>query len=151
MARWRMLQAQTEALCGMRLLLEQERPALPELLFSSAGYISSVSGAQQAADRLIRTAEILESQPLRPLSDAYADACARIVAPWEKTEERQAMEMLFRQLGSGTADMRGQAVAACVRRLRPLEEEAHAEAQRGGKMCMQLGMLLGVMAGIVLW
>ena len=31
MARWRMLNALTDALGGMRLLLEQERPALPEL------------------------------------------------------------------------------------------------------------------------
>ena len=150
-ARWRMLQAEMEALCGMRILLEQERPALPELLISCAGYISSGMGADQIAQRLMETAEKIEKHPLLPLADAYACACAQIQAPWEHAEERSAMEMLFRQLGSGTADMRTQAAAACVRKLRPLEEEARGEAQRGGRMCMQLGMLLGVMAGIALW
>lgn len=150
-ARWRMLQAEMDAVSGMRLLLEQERPALPELLFSCAGYISSGTGADQMAERLICTAETLEKQPLRPLAEAYAAACMQIASPWEKPEEGAAMEMLFRQLDCGTADMRGQAAAACLRKLRPLEEEARAEAQRGGRMCMQLGMLLGIMAGIALW
>ena len=61
------------------------------------------------------------------------------------------MEMLFRQLGSGTAAMREQAAAACIRRLRPLEEAARKEAEQGGKLCMQLGLLLGLMAGIAVW
>ena len=150
-ARWRMIQAEMDAVSGMRLLLEQERPALTELLFSCAGYLSTGMGANQTAERLILTAETMEKHPLKPLQDAYAAACIQIAAPWERTEERQVMEILFRQLSSGTVDMRTQAAAACVRKLRPLEEEARAEAQRGGRMCMQLGVLLGIMAGIALW
>ena len=54
------------------------------------------------------------------LGEAYAQACAQIPIPWEKAEEREAMRALFLQLGSGTAAMRAQAAAACLRRLRPL-------------------------------
>ena len=151
MTRWVMLNALMDALGGMRLLLEQERPALPELLSDCAGYIAGGSGADQAAGRLRLTAEILAQEPLRGVAEAYALACAKVYAPWEEQEERAAMEMLFRQLGSGTAAMREQAAAACIRRLRPLAEEARTEAERGGKLCMQLGMLLGLMAGIALW
>ena len=151
MSRLRMLDALSDALGGMRLLLEQERPALTELLSDCAGYISDGNGAEQAARRLRLTAEILEQEPLRGVADAYASACAKVYAPWERQEERAAMEMLFRQLGCGTAAMREQAAAACIRRLRPLAEEARKEAEKGGKLCMQLGMLLGLMAGIALW
>ena len=151
LARWRMLCAEMDALGGMRLLLEQERPALTELLCDCAGYVSDGSGAQQVAKRLRLTAQTLENQPLVGIAQAYAAACCQISAPWEKDEERAAMEMLFRQLGSGTASMREQAAAACIRRLRPLSEYAHQEAEKGGRLCMQLGMLLGLMAGIALW
>ena len=151
MARWRMISAYADALGGMRLLLEQERPALPELLSDCAGYIAHGSGAEEAAKRLRLTARFLEQQPLLQVSDAYASACAKVYAPWEKPEEYAAMEMLFRQLGLGTAAMREQAAAACIRRLRPLAEDARKEAEKGGKLCMQLGILLGLMAGIALW
>jgi len=150
-ARWAMLNALIDALSGMRLLLEQERPALPELISDSAGYISAGNGAEQAARRLRLTAEMLAQEPLGGVARAYELACAKVCAPWEKQEERSSMEIFFRQLGSGTASMREQAAAACIRRLRPLAEEARAEAERGGKLCMQLGMLLGMMAGIALW
>lgn len=151
LARWRMLSAWMEAISGMRVLLEQERPSLPELLQSAAECISSETGAQQAAQRLKHTAHSIASQPLLSVADAYASACCKITAPWEKQEERAAVERLFRQLGSGTAAMREQAAAACLRRLKPLEEHARTEAEKGGRLCMQLGMLLGLMAGIALW
>lgn len=61
------------------------------------------------------------------------------------------MEQLFSQLGAGTAAMRERAVSACLRRLGPLMDSAQREAENGGKICMQLGMLLGLMAGIILW
>ena len=61
------------------------------------------------------------------------------------------MRALFLQLGSGTAAMRAQAAAACLRRLRPLEEDARREAETGGGLVMRLGLLLGLMAGIALW
>ena len=47
--------------------------------------------------------------------------------------------------------MREQAAAACIRRLKPLAEKAQQEAEKAGKLCVQLGMLLGLMAGIILW
>lgn len=150
-ARWRMLRALVEALGFMRLMLEQERPALPELLTQSAACAGTGSGCTEAAKRLMLTAEGLVREPLSGVACAYAKACALIPAPWEQTEEKQAMENLFAQLGSGSAAMREQAVAACLRRLRPLLDAAQQEAERGGKLCMQLGALLGLMAGIALW
>ena len=151
LSRWRMLQAQLDMLSGMRLLLEQERPALPELLLQCAGYAGAGMGADQAAQRLVTAANLLLQSPLQGVSSAYHSACIQIPAEWEKTEEQTILEQLFRQLGSGTAAMREQAVASCIRRLRPLEETARREAERGGKLCMQLGLLLGLMAGIAVW
>lgn len=151
LSRWRMLQAQLDMLGGMRLLLEQERPALPELLLQCAGYAGKGIGAEQAAQRLSAAAQMLLQSPMEGIAGAYLSACMQIPADWEKTEERAAMEQLFQQLGSGTAAMREQAVAACIRRLRPLEETARREAEQGGRLCMQLGLLLGLMAGIAVW
>lgn len=149
--RFQMLRAETEMLGGMRLMLEQERLSIPELLTISATYASNGSGAQEAARRFMLASEALVREPLVGLPAAYAQACARISAPWEQTEERSAMEQLFSQLGTGTAAMREQAVSACLRRLKPLVESSRVEAENGGRMCMQLGMLLGLMAGIILW
>ena len=151
MARWRMLRAEMDALSGMRLLLEQERPAMPELLMQCAGYVSPGNGSQQVAGRLQRAAQALEKEAMLGVSGAYALACREIHIPWEREEERSAMEIFFRQLGGGTASMREQAAAACIRRLRPLEETAADAAEKGGRLCMQLGMLTGLMAGIILW
>ena len=151
LARWRMLRALTEALGFMRLMLEQERPPLPELLNQSAACMGSGSGCDEVAKRFQRTAEEMVLQPLSGVACAYAKACAEIPMPWEQAEERCAMESLFAQLGSGTATMREQAAASCLRRLRPLLESAQTEAKRGGRLCMQLGALLGLMAGIALW
>lgn len=151
LCRLRMLRAEIEALGGMRLLLEQERPAMPDLLLSCAGYAPGGPGGDVVASRFTRAAQELLREPLSGLDAAYARACVQTPAPWERLEERAAMEMLFRQLGSGSAAMREQAAAACVRRLKPLEEAARDEAETGGKLCVQLGMLLGLMAGILLW
>lgn len=151
LCRLRMLQSELEAIGGMRLLLEQERPSLTELLTSAAGYVGAGCGADQVAKRLILTSEKLRVSPYTGLAEAYAAACTETAAPWEQEEERAAMEMLFTQLGSGTAVMREQAAAACARRLKPLAEAAQAEADKGGKLSMQLGVLLGLMAGIALW
>ena len=149
--RFSMLQAEVEMLGGMRLLLEQERPAIPELLSACATYASGGGGAEIAARRWMLVSELIVTEPLLGLSAAYARACARIPAPWEQAEEKAALEMLFLQAGSGTAAMREQAAAACLRRLRPIAEAAQHEAQRGGRLCMQLGVLLGLMLGIALW
>lgn len=151
LARYHMLLALTDVLGGMRLLLEQERPSVPDLLCMSATWASHGAGRDQVAARLMLAAEALIREPFLQVAHAYALACAQIPAPWEQAAERSAMESLFAQLGSGTAAMREQAAAACLRRLKPLVESARTEAERGGKLCMQLGMLLGLMAGIVLW
>lgn len=146
-----MLSSWCEALGGMRLLLEQERLSMPDLLTTSATWASHGTGGEQVAKRLMLTAEAVIRDPFLSLCDAYALACAQISASWEMAEEKEALQSLFSQLGSGTAAMREQAVAACLRRLRPLADEAYKEAQRGGRLCMQLGMILGLMAGIALW
>ena len=78
-------------------------------------------------------------------------ACAESAVPWEQEEEKSAMDSLFAQLGTGTAAMRERTVAACIRRLKPVCEKAYTEAEKGGRLCMQLGMLLGLMTGIALW
>ena len=151
MARWRMLAAELDVLGGMRLLLEQERPALTDLISECAGYVSQGTGAEQVAQRLKTSAQLMRHSPMLSLVEAYDLACGQIRAPWEHEEEQAAMSILFRQLGVGTASMREQAAAACMRRLKPLEETARADAEKAGRLCMQLGMLLGLMAGIALW
>lgn len=150
-ARLNMLRAQEDALGALRQLLEQERVGLPELLRISANHAPMGLGGEQVSRRLLLTADLLEKEPLLGLSKAFEKACDSVSAPWEKTEERAAMDMLFMQLGVGTAAMRAQAVAACLRRLKPISETARAGAENGGKLCMQLGMLLGLMVGIAVW
>lgn len=151
MLRLNMLSASLETLNAMRLLLETERLPLPELLENCAEYAGEGGGAQIISQRLRHTADRLRHQPLEGLSSAYACACVQTAAAWEQEEEKTAMDSLFAQLGTGTAAMREQAAAACIRRLKPVCEKAQAEAEKGGRLCMQLGMLLGLMAGIALW
>jgi len=151
MLRFQMISAMMDALGGMRLFLEQERPALPELLSLSATCASGNTGGDLTARRLMLVSEALVRDPMLSLSDAYARACAQIPTPWEQADERAVLETLFAQLGSGTAAMREQAVSACLRRLKPIAQSAQTEAENGGKLCMQLGMLLGLMCGILLW
>ncbi len=151
LARLNMLRAALEALNAMRLLLETERLALPELLEKAAEYGGTGDGAEIVGKRFHLTAQQLRRDPLAGVPAAYAGACASCAAPWEKQEERMALESLFAHLGSGTAAMREQAAAACIRRLKPICEKAQAEAENSGKLCIQLGMLLGLMAGIALW
>lgn len=115
---------------SLRLMLEQERMGLTELLCQCAHYAPTGSGGEQVSRRLLWVAHALVQEPLLGLGDAYAQACAQIPIPWEKAEEREAMRALFLQLGSGTAAMRAQAAAACLRRLRPLEEDARREAEK---------------------
>lgn len=146
-----MLLAEIEALNAMRLMLEEERPALPELIAACADLAAVGEGAELLARRLRKTAQNLRDFPLDGVEKAYAAACAQTPAYWEKQEEKAALQALFAQLGSGTASMREQAVAACLRRLRPVCDKAQADAEKGGRLCMQLGLLLGLMAGIALW
>ena len=149
--RFQMISAEMDALGGMRLLLEQERPSLPELLSLSATYAAGNAGGDAVARRLMLVSDALVRDPMLPLPSAYEKACAQIPAPCEEADERAVMSMLFNQLGSGTAAMREQAVAACLRRLKPIALAAQSDAEKGGRLCMQLGMLLGLMCGILLW
>lgn len=151
LARLNMLRAVLDVLNAMRLLLETERLALPELLEKAAVYAGEGEGAEMVGKRFILAAKQLRKEPLSSVLDAYAGACAKCAAPWEQPEERAAMESLFAHLGSGTAAMREQAAAACIRRLKPICEKAQAEAEKSGRLCIQLGMLLGLMAGIAFW
>lgn len=151
LTRLNMLRATLDMLNAMRLLLETERLALPDLLEKAAAYSGTEEGAETVCRRFLLAAKQLRSDPLSGVSAAYASACAGCAAPWEQQEERLAMEGLFAQLGSGTAAMREQAAAACIRRLKPVYEKAQTDAEKSGRLCIQLGMLLGLMAGIVLW
>lgn len=151
LARVQLLNGLTDVLTGMRLLLVQERLGMGELLNECAAYAPRHPGAVRVAERLRSTADILARNPLTGVEGAYVGACRQIPIPWEQAEERETLNNLFLQLGSGTAAMREQAVAACLRRLKPVAEQAQEKAEKGGKLCMQLGMLLGLMAGIALW
>ena len=135
--RLRTLRARLDVVASLRLMLEQERMGLTELLCQCAHYAPTGPGGEQVSRRLLWGAHALVQEPLLSLGDAYAQACAQIPIPWEKAEEREAM--------------RAQAAAACLRRLRPLEEDARREAEKGGGLVMRLGLLLGLMAGIALW
>lgn len=150
-ARLSMLRAQSDMLSGMRLLLSQERLGMPALLIECSHYAPCGLGADQAARRFLLAARMLEKEPLTSVAEAFAAACREVPAAWEQAEERAALEALFMQLGSGTAAMREQAAATCLRRLKPLVETAQAGAETGGSLCVRLGMLLGLMAGIALW
>ena len=44
-----------------------------------------------------------------------------------------------------------QAVAACVRQLKPLSERAREKLQSDGKLFLRLGVLSGVALGIAIW
>lgn len=151
MARLNLLCAALDVLNAMRMLLETERLPLPELLERSADYAGTGDGAQLLHKRFNVTAQQVREKPLDSLSTAYAAACANVPIPWAQQEEKAALDSLFAQLGSGTAAMREQASAACIRRLKPICEKAQAEAEKSGRLCLQLGMLLGLMAGIALW
>ncbi len=150
-ARLELLRSAVEMLNAMRLLLETERLSLPELLETCAEHGGSSEAAQLIRRRFRRAAQHLRQEPLSGVSAAYTAACACHPCSWEHAEERAALENLFAQLGSGTAAMREQAAAACIRRLKPLCEKAQADAEKGGRLCIQLGMLLGLMAGILFW
>ena len=149
--RYRTLEAYMEALGRMQLLLEQERPSLPDLLCLCASYVPHGAGREEAAGRLMRASENLLRDPLAGLSDAYVHACLQIPIAWEQTEERSVLENLFSQLGNGSAIMRQQSVISCMKRLKPIAESARAEAEKSGILCAQIGALLGLMAGIALW
>ncbi len=145
-ARKRLLEETQELLGRLRLLLTQERLGLCELL------TECTQGAKGGmAQRFALAAELLRREPLLSLPEVYQTAEAQIRLPGEGPQERAALRQLFGELGIGTAAMREAAAASCLRRLKPAYEEADRRCRAGGKLCMQLGLLAGVMAGIILW
>ena len=146
-ARLRLLHGENEMLGRLRLMLMEERLGLPQLLRECAeGETDGIFGK-----RLLATAKALERKPLITPEGAYAEACRLYPLYAEKKGDLLLMQGLFRQLGKGTAAMREQAVASALRRLKPVLEEAEKSARTGGRLSVQLGLLLGLMAGIVLW
>ncbi len=146
-ARLRLLENELELLARMRLLILEERLGLPALLRVCA----SDGDEGVFSHRLEKAAEILEKHPLLGLRDAYQQATSALPLSAEKSEEKAVLDGLFAQLGTGTASMREQAASSAIRRLRPLAEKAREQAEKGGKLLMQLGLLFGLMLGIALW
>lgn len=144
-ARHRLLTQTQEMLARLRLLLSQERLGMCELLETCAD-----SGGGMA-ERFVAVAAQLRQEPLLPLPDAYRKVVRQSRLPGECAQEKAALEQLFGDLGMGTAAMREAAVASCLRRLKPAAEEAERRSRTGGKLCVQLGLLAGAMAGIILW
>lgn len=150
-ARHALLLAEIDALGAMRLTLSQERLGMGEVLARCAGAIPSGGSAERLARRLRMTAERLARDPLAGVAGAYRAAREALPVAWERAPEREAVDALFATLGSGTAQMREQAVTSCLKRLRPLEEQARAQCARDGALCVRLGALLGLMAGVLMW
>ena len=145
-ARHLLLSRTQELLSRLRLLLSQERMGLCELLLECA---AGQEGGM--ADRFAATAEKLRQEPLLTLAEAYRLAEKQLPLPGEGPQEKAALRQLFCELGMGTAAMREAAAAGCLRRLKPAAEEAERRCRSGGRLCVQLGMLAGVLAGIILW
>ena len=138
------LRARLDVVASLRLMLEQERMGLTELLCQCAHYAPTGPGGEQVSRRLLWVAHALAQEPLLGLGDAYAQACAQIPIPWEKGRgARGHARAVFCSWEAGTAAMRAQAAAACLRRLRPLEEDARREAEKGGGLVMRWGCCWG--------
>ena len=150
-ARWTLLSAQADVLGGMRLLLNQERMGMADLLRACAAYAPPGECGAQLRKRYALCAQTLMQEPLLGVPGAYERALALTPIPGEGMEERAALSALFDQLDMGTASMREQAVVSCLHRLKPLTERAQQRAQTGNGLFVRLGMLLGLMAGIALW
>ncbi len=146
-----LLRAETEVLGALRLMLAEERLGLCELLERCASLLPDCEAAKPLGERFRLTAEVLGKEPYLGVSGAYSRAAASIHIPWEGAEERKALKSLFDRLGTGTASMREQAAAGCLRRLKPLLQTADEQSKSGDKLCVKLCMLLGLMLGIALW
>lgn len=146
-ARLRLLESESDLIGRLRLMLTEERMGLGQLMTECA----EMGGDSLFAKRLRHTALYLAKKPLEGLERAYQKSCEIYPLYAEKKEDKAVMLNLFRQLGTGTAAMREQSAAAAMRRLRPSVEQARKTAETGGKLCMQLGLLTGLMLGIALW
>lgn len=149
--RYELLRAEADMLCGMRLMLAEERLALGELITRCAALLPEGEAVAPLGERLRLAAEALRSEPLLGASGAYSRACEATRIAWEGAEEREALAALFGRLGMGTATMREQAAAGCLRRVKPLIDAARQQSEAGGSLCVKLCMLVGLMQGVALW
>ena len=133
------LESWTAALATMRLLLEEERLPLDDLLDEASQAVRDT----EAGHALRRIASALTIDPSLTLMQAF-DA-----APVET--ERAVLAACFRQMGSGTAAMRAQAVEQAQRKLTLCEERTRQKAETNGVLYAKLGLLGGLTLGIALW
>ncbi|MBE5793804.1 MAG: hypothetical protein E7323_03880 [Clostridiales bacterium] len=146
LARHMLLHQTQDMLARLRLMLQQERLGLLELLEECCAARGGVM-----PERFRAVAAMVRQKPLLALREAYQRAEQQIPCPGEKNCDKEALRQLFCELGTGTAAMREEAVAACLRRLKPAMEETEKHHRSGGKLCVQLGLLAGLVAGIMLW
>ncbi len=145
------LMAWTDALSAMRLLFREERLPMDELLLECAKAADSHGAAGKVRQRLQGAGRGLALEPSLTVAEAYGRACRDTPLPAEGQEEKSALDVLFRQLGSGTAAMREQAAAGCLRRLALTVEKAREKAEKSGQLYAKLGALGGLMLAIALW
>ena len=138
-ARLQELEQWSEALDVLRLLLEEERLPIDELLRETAGSIGDCNAAailREASARLARSPSLTVSEAFAGIPD--------VALPAE-------LAALFRQLGTGTAAMRMQAVEQARRRLERAAEQARKAAATNGALYAKLGLLGGLTLGVALW
>ena len=139
--------------CGasLRLMLEQERMGLTELLCQCAHYAPTGPGGEQVSRRLLWVAHALAEEPLLGLGEAYAQACAQIPIRGKRRRSARPCAPCSCSWAAVPPPCGRRPPPRGLRRLRPLEEDARREAETGGGLVMRLGLLLGLMAGIALW
>lgn len=145
------LEAWGDALQTMGLLLREERLPLGDLLHQAAQGLAGHGTAAQVRERLLHAGKAIQAAPSLTLAQAYAAARDAHPIAGEQREEQDHLALLFRQLGSGSAAMRLQAVTAATRRFEPLAQKAKTKAEQTGRLYAQLGALGGLMLGIALW
>lgn len=140
-----------DALGAMKLLFSEERLPMDELLGEASRGVASGGMEGKVRLRLEKTAGALRAEPSLTVEEAYEMACAQVPMTAEGQEEKAALQLLFRQLGSGTAAMREKAVDGCLKRMEIGCEKARVKAEQSGALYAKLGALGGLMLAIALW
>lgn len=109
--RLRTLRARLDVVASLRLMLEQERMGLTELLCQCAHYAPTGPGGEQVSRRLLWVAHALVQEPLLSLGDAYAQACAQIPTPGKRPRSARPCAPCFCSWEAGPPP--------CARRLPP--------------------------------
>ena len=138
-ARLASLEGWSEALDVLRLLLEEERLPIDELLRETADGIADCDASRAlrtVADRLARSPRLTVGEAFAGVKPAHAPA---------------ELSALFRQLGTGTVAMRAQAAEQARRRLERAAEQARKAAAVNGALYAKLGLLGGLTLGVALW